>query len=109
MIIIIIDYAVHLHSENKEAALSRSLRLYRNRPATLIDDLLDNCETKADAIAILWSCASKFTKEWEQLAEIFFFDTHTRVFNMNNKGAYIAIVVYFNLDIALRSELNRIL
>ena len=101
----IVHYAIHFHSKNEEAALSRSLRLYRDSSATLVDDLFDDSQTKSDTIAILLSCPSKFSKERKKLAEILFLNSSPSVLNMNNKGTNIVIVVYHYLDEALISKL----
>ena len=50
----------------------------------------------------------KFTKEGKELVEILTFNTSACVFNVNNKGADIIVVVDLYLDVALSSELNRI-
>ena len=99
----------HFHAERENTSMAKPLGTNSNCPPTFLNNLLDDCESKSDALMIHFSSSMQFTEATKQLWDVFSLNSCSSVFHMNDQKPRLGIVVSFNINGASSRKLSCIL
>ena len=83
--------------------------MHSDQTIVLLNYLLDNCKAQADALVVNVCSAMQFAESREQFCDVVFMDTSPSVLDVANEDASSHVVRHFDLNLAFRSELVRVL
>ena len=97
-----------VHSEEEKTSMANAVRLNADLAATLLDYLLHYGQPESNT-GIVELCSSlKFAESVEELGDVLFGDSSTRIFHMNYQFPTFSVVASFYIDRAYSSELDSV-
>ena len=96
---------LHLHIEDKAAAFIHAFRLNSNGPTATFHNLLHNCKSKSDSLAVHLCSPVQLAKLLEHLRLVLLCNAHTSVLHMHDYALTLQVIVGFDFNSAAPCKL----